>query len=879
MTSTRHHAEPLPPPEPQPPTPPHGPDGPLHPPPAGGGDPSRTGAVWVAGTGALLLLAAAAVFVAVRWDQIPASAKLGAIAALTGAFLLAGRRLRQPLPATAGALYHLGAFLVPVDVAALAVRAELGWRELLLVEGLACTVTFTVAARAERSRVLWWAAVAAVVLAAAGVGATTTVPAPAVLVAASAVALAAGRPGEAVPWAVVAGLGPVAGLVLTGTGLAPGVLEQLGLAGGQAGLGGLLTGAAAAAVLGAVARDRLDPALAHLAIACVTSGAAMSGVEHDLGAASWVVGCCALLAVLEAGALLARHDPFWSRPSDQLATVAEVLAVPGTVTAAGALLLAPVVALHSPHGAVATGLLTATWLMADLRRRAGRGTPVSLALLLGGRLSSATMGVAACAPAAVLLSTGSGPAGAVALTATAALLLVGGRPLAAGTAAAMTALAPLAALGRPERSVRSSWLVDGSSSWLRVDTTTLVLACLAVVGLGGSMLLGCAVRWRTDLATSQRRPVEPGTWLLALWSLAPLAVAGAGAASVAWPRDAVLVGSVGLAWLVALAADRRGGATGGPATLPLDPAVAVHLVGAALVVGACGTVGTGAALAAAALVSTLAVLDAWRLDTPAVALGLAGSLPVLATATGLVAGLSTPRVGVGVAAGAVVVAAITSLLSRRWWLPVGASSATLATLGLALAAGDEVALADALLVVGGALAIAGLAARRPDVAVAGGVGLTLGAWGRLADADVSISEPYLVPVAALLLLAGWGGRRTASSWVTTGPAIALLGGAGLAERLAGGSGGHALVVGAVGVAAVAAGGTWRLAAPLVLGSGLLAALAVHESLGVTASVPTWAWLALGGATLLGAGVLLERAQLGPLESGRRLVDVVQERFR
>ena len=81
------------------------------------------------------------------------------------------------------------------------------------------------------------------------------------------------------------------------------------------------------------------------------------------------------------------------------------------------------------------------------------------------------------------------------------------------------------------------------------------------------------------------------------------------------------------------------------------------------------------------------------------------------------------------------------------------------------------------------------------------------------------------------------------------------------------------------VVAVAAGGRWRLAAPLVLGTGLLVALAVHESLGVTASVPTWAWLALGGTTLLGAGVLLERAQLGPLESGRRLVDVVQERFR
>jgi hypothetical protein len=37
-------------------------------------DPTRSGAVWVTGMGAFLLLAAAAVFTAVRWDQIPEAA-------------------------------------------------------------------------------------------------------------------------------------------------------------------------------------------------------------------------------------------------------------------------------------------------------------------------------------------------------------------------------------------------------------------------------------------------------------------------------------------------------------------------------------------------------------------------------------------------------------------------------------------------------------------------------------------------------------------------------------------------------------------------------------------------------------------------------------
>src|SRR5687768_8648609 len=90
-------------------------------------DPTRTGAVWVTGMGAFLLLAAAAVFTAVRWDQIPDAAKLGALGLATGAFLIAGRGLRSTLPATAGALFHLGAFLVPIDVAAVGARAEVDW--------------------------------------------------------------------------------------------------------------------------------------------------------------------------------------------------------------------------------------------------------------------------------------------------------------------------------------------------------------------------------------------------------------------------------------------------------------------------------------------------------------------------------------------------------------------------------------------------------------------------------------------------------------------------------------------------------------------------------------------------------------------------------
>lgn len=55
-------------------------------------------------------------------------------------------------------------------------------------------------------------------------------------------------------------------------------------------------------------------------------------------------------------------------------------------------------------------------------------------------------------------------------------------------------------------------------------------------------------------------------------------------------------------------------------------------------------------------------------------------------------------------------------------------------------------------------------------------------------------------------------------------------------------------------------------------------MTVLESLTTLAGVPTWAWLAAGGATLLCAGVALERSATSPVEAGRRLVDVVDDRF-
>ncbi|PLS76730.1 MAG: hypothetical protein CYG61_00635, partial [Actinobacteria bacterium] len=148
-------------------------------------DGRRAATTWVAGTGAFLLLAAAALFVAVRWDQLPDLAKLGVVVGLTGAFLAGGRALRGTLPVTGEALFHLGALLIPLDVGAVCAHLRLGWRQVVLVEGLAATVALVGLSAASGSVVLARAAGVSVVVTAAGVAAVTPLPAGVVLVVAA----------------------------------------------------------------------------------------------------------------------------------------------------------------------------------------------------------------------------------------------------------------------------------------------------------------------------------------------------------------------------------------------------------------------------------------------------------------------------------------------------------------------------------------------------------------------------------------------------------------------------------------------------------------------------------------------------------------------
>jgi hypothetical protein len=223
---------------------------------------------------------------------------------------------------------------------------------------------------------------------------------------------------------------------------------------------------------------------------------------------------------------------------------------------------------------------------------------------------------------------------------------------------------------------------------------------------------------------------------------------------------------------------------------------------------------------------------------------------------------------------------LAAVVDGRWRLPFVVAAGAGLFFGTGLAWSRPEALSDCLLVAGALGIVAGVVTRETPMGHVGGAVLTGGVWGHLVLAGVTVSEPYLIPVAGQMLIAGWQLRRTyaLSSWVAYVPAIALVGGAAFLERARDGAGEHALVAGAVGIAAVAIGGWRRLSGPMVAGTALVGLLCLRESLWALAGVPTWAWLGLGGAVLLAIAIVLERTDASPAEAGRRVVEVLAERF-
>ncbi len=813
----------------------------------------RAAVLWTGGVGVILLLLAAGVLVAVRWNEIGESVKVAGLVAVNGGVVVLGRRLRAHLPMTASVLVHLGALLVPVSVSAGTLLGGAAWDVTLLCASAAAVASWWWLNRIDRSVVLEAAITGGVVAVAGGVAATCGLPA---MVTLGVVALAAAVFGDhvrALWWAHVAVYLPA--LVFVGLeasvssasstadlartlGLLPATSLTVLLGGAVATALTVLLGGAlgtAAIVWAGQATRRADWALAAVVAGVAT--AASSAPQLSVPSA-WNHAVVPAIAVLTGVlALAVRRDPLWYRPVHGLARGVEAMLAVAT----------PVIVMASV-GDSAEGVGTAAsiavvaWFAADARRLHPELEGVGRVVLTGGASAlgaRATMGMAFSAGAAAMALTS---------TAVAPVVLV---VLAGSVVAVRRAGVGLTAVGL---------------TWAAVALATPDLGAW-IVGLGGCAVLAGAAGRRTPGWSGSRAAI--GTGLVAAAAAAPalLVFENANQLLPASGSASFLV----VLTLVAVAAER-----GTRSPIGARVGLAARLLGLSPLL-LVGTVDDPSVLTIGLVVLIISAVELVRSRDERMLLPLAALSPLFASSVLVRAEVGTALLGltlVGLGAGVSTVSAV----ARRWTLSGVVAATMLCSIGLGLSSDDATVLGLSLLVAAFGGVTASKAGRSPDGLAFSLCGATAGAWTLLVDADVRAIEAYLAPAVVLALLDGLRRRPGCSSWSAYGPALALLAGAGLMERLAGGGAGHSLVVGVVGVAGVVTGAQRRLAGPLLIGSTALVLVGAVESFGYAASVPTWGWLGAAGSLLVGVAVTIERADMSPAESGRRLLAIIQGEF-
>ncbi|MEU4684207.1 SCO7613 C-terminal domain-containing membrane protein [Streptomyces xinghaiensis] len=420
--------------------------------------------------------------------------------------------------------------------------------------------------------------------------------------------------------------------------------------------------------------------------------------------------------------------------------------------------------------------------------------------------------------------------------------------------------------------------------WAGDTVVPVVLAMLAVSLCAGSRLRAERPGTATDAGT----------------------VAAPGTAAAPWPgyRTALAAALV----LAAAAAAVL------PVTLDLPYPVAVLLLAAqaAVLLVAAGTSGS-VVLSRTALACAVAVAgtaSAWSLAERPVTQGALAALltafavaavtspaddrvrqPVtacaaVASAVGLVvavcadAGLPAHRTAFAVLAAAAAVELLASRLRRRpAGLPLEIAGAAIALLAVGLAVTGPAAVLAAVLALAGVVA-AGCALRADRRRTAGYAAtalFVLATWVRLGAAGVEEPEAYTLPVTVPALVVGLLRRRadaTASSWVAYGPGLSVTLLPSLAAVWADSGWTRPLLLGLAALALTLLGARERLQAPLLLGGGGLALVALHELAPYLAqmagALPRWVPPALAGLLLLGAGATYEQR----LRDARRLRDLL-----
>ncbi|MEO6711848.1 MAG: hypothetical protein ABIM89_00295, partial [Mycobacteriales bacterium] len=354
---------------------------------------------------------------------------------------------------------------------------------------------------------------------------------------------------------------------------------------------------------------------------------------------------------------------------------------------------------------------------------------------------------------------------------------------------------------------------------------------LAAVATG--LAAGCA--WTTTLATG-------GTQAAA--GLA-LAVTGCAAAGLGWAlrhRDGELIE------LVAVAAY----AVGLTATMTDAPLLALAL-------------GAGA-------LSCFAVSA--RLDRTFVAAAGAALSAGCAAATAVALGMSSEAAGLAVAATGCASAGLGWSLQHRGGESVEVVAAAAYTAGLLTTVSDPVLLSFALAVGGLTCFAVSIRPERRTIAYVGWALLTLLLWRRLAAAEVTAPEPYLLPPGLLTVAIGYLRRRrtpTMSSWAAYGTGLTLCLEPTLFLTLSDPALTRPMLLGAGALVVVLVGARARLQAPLLLGGATLAVDALVQIAPLAGSMPRWVSIATVGAILLLVGATYEQR----LRDLRKLQDHIE----
>ncbi|MER8256584.1 SCO7613 C-terminal domain-containing membrane protein [Streptomyces albidoflavus] len=205
-------------------------------------------------------------------------------------------------------------------------------------------------------------------------------------------------------------------------------------------------------------------------------------------------------------------------------------------------------------------------------------------------------------------------------------------------------------------------------------------------------------------------------------------------------------------------------------------------------------------------------------------------------------------------------------------LEAGAGFAALVALGLAVTDGAYLSLVLALC---GVLAAATAVRpeRRPGAGYLAAGLFATATWVRLVSAGVTHPEAYTLPVSVIACAVGLLRRRTdpeASSWAAYGPGLGVTLGPSLLALWSDPHWQRPLLLGAAALAVTVTGAVRRLQAPLLLGGGTLALVALHELAPHVAQVfdalPRWSVPALAGLLLLALGATYEQR----LRDARRL---------